>query len=100
MRAIPTSTPPRAIPTMPPMGNDEPSLLSPVSSFEVDVPGTVEPVLEDEGLDSLPLETSKVSKEADLLVVGNVLDPLSEDVRVAELSEGVDEDVLDGVLDS
>lgn len=94
MIAIPTSTPPSAIPTMPPIGNDEPSRLS---SSAFDEPGRVEPVLDDDGLEPL-LVVKKVSKDADLLVVGRAFDSLSEEgPGVAELSEADDEDVLDDV---
>ena len=94
MIAIPTSTPPSAIPTMPPIGNDEPSRLS---SSAFDEPGRVEPVLDDEGLEPLPV-VKKVSKGADLLVVGRVRDSLSEEgPGAAELSEVDDEGVLDDV---
>lgn len=99
MIAIPTSTPPSAIPTMPPIGNDEPSRLSPSSSSALDEPGRVDPVLDDDGLEPLPV-VKKVSKEADLLVVGRAFDSLSEEgPGAAELSEAddADEGVLDGV---
>ena len=94
MIAIPTSTPPSAIPTMPPIGNDEPSRLS---SSALDEPGRVEPVLDDDGLEPLPV-VKKVSKEADLLVVGRAFDSISEEgPGAAELSEADDEGVLDDV---
>lgn len=91
MLTMPTSKPPNAMPTIAPIGSDEPLLSSP----EVDEPGVVDPVLDDEGPEALPLEAKKVSKEADLLVVGRALDSLSDEDDVDELSEAADDGVLD-----
>jgi len=91
---MPTRRPPNAMPTMAPMGSDEPFSSSASSSSEVDEPGVVDPVLEDDGLEALLL-FKKVSNDADLLVVGSSLDSLSAEADVEELSEDAEVGVVD-----